>query len=1719
VADRFQTVRETDLGAGIDAQSAENNIPPGYSENLLNVDASPTGQLITRKGYEGYLGYVPVRVLRAEYTDALTKNLCFYLDGSIELASVDLTNSKKSPLLISGKTSKANTGNVGDFPHIPETHWYETFTTDILKTFLAGSNTLLFPQSEHSLSSPYIFLSTLEATSVLDSSNSLFYPEEVRIDKATADIEIDYNNGLPSFTGYLLASNKQASAGNSYISTPSTIPPGTSAITISAATHGLSNFNILTQCWIDTVSTLTTIQPDSVEIDTAGQVTISITNSSVASIDVVVGLASVPISSVAVGSVAAESSVTVTVPNLTTDFIRVACYLEQTLGGTVEQVIPDSVTVDAATSTASITFTNNNSTSANFKVYYEQVTIATNKLCVNASVIGAPDVFTDEAPQITIYGLPHSTLYGSDPKDSAGWVNHIDAYRSVNEDRLIAGLGGNLYSAQLRSDNLDSAAYMPLYYPALRARVSVDIVVGPAFVDTSDTSSRTRGYIQADTAGDSELEIESATWDNTNKWVVYRLLAPSLVINGTLTTIISNTVGLEDVLQVSQMGNSRLVGSFKIKNVVAGADYLDISVENPKITSSDYNEVDAGGLGGIYSDRLTTVTSSPFIQNDTISSELFEGYNVLAATGTTLALSNVGQEVSIPAGLRLVASRTGRVVPLRTATEIASVENLVPGDMLIYNQLPNRPRVTLVRPQADQTVAITTDGTTATLTLASGETSVFGIGDYILLRNSLIYGGEHVITAIPSLTTLQFATTQTVGGSAILSGNCIVLDETLTIADTVNSTNSLQVQGRWIPIEAPEASGDLLPTTHVRYLDSLGYTNQPILRSTMVQDNMYFVNGQDEVLKFDGQNIYRAGLPRWQTNLYATTDTTATGKIVLGNPSISYSANASNRFTTPIANQLVFRVGNKIQDDADGTIYTVTDISTHNNDAYIVVNKTIDHATASGNLIKVVTFNYYARLNAVDANNNLIASAVVGADDTVMELGADAAVRLRAVGFPALDLYDYNRLELQWYRTKADSPAPFYLLTTLPLTFNSNDGYVDYIDTSTDSDLRELDPISTALEGAELGTGWTEPVRASYITSADNRLVLGNLRDYPTIDIQLTENSNGPIEIADLTATANRRWLIRNDNTDVGTSTDMINRVALQFVSSATTIAPATDLTNPATNVLQVASVAHGLAVGNWVYLFHSAVQDGNRLDFAGHYQVAAVPDVDSFRLNVAGARAGLSTDVDRFAKAVTAGDVPVYLGTDGNYAMLNGNRDVSIIPNYQFLAMRRAANALNSAMRKVDTTIAGYESFSPWILASAGNEFTSGQLILRQPIAKPTLPEVQIPALDGSFDVFVNQVKRSGGNSAGALERLYPSRLIQSFNNFPEIFDRPTVEVDIDSKSAVDVNTADGQAITSLIPFFGESAFGAALKGSTVVVFKENSIYLQNTVLKGQGANSIQKIESQGKGCTAPFSVAPTRNGIVFANESGIYRLAQNLTVDYVGRKYERVWKETVNKDKLQLATGHNFAQGNQYKLSFPAGAGQKTNNQVAVYYHTREYESQQMGSWSTYDNHSATGWANLLTTAYFATTDGQVMSIRNTGTVSDYRDDAGSFNWQMLLRAMDFGNAGERKIFGWVISYFRTLVDTRSASLSTAIDMAESYLPTDPFRISNVVPSNNLSDQISRKVDAIRTSLKARIGEYLQLNYTGTCYDAPVELTGVDYLVAPKSYRGITEAAKTSK
>lgn len=254
-----------------------------------------------------------------------------------------------------------------------------------------------------------------------------------------------------------------------------------------------------------------------------------------------------------------------------------------------------------------------------------------------------------------------------------------------------------------------------------------------------------------------------------------------------------------------------------------------------------------------------------------------------------------------------------------------------------------------------------------------------------------------------------------------------------------------------------------------------------------------------------------------------------------------------------------------------------------------------------------------------------------------------------------------------------------------------------------------------------------------------------------------------------------------------------------------------------------------------------------------------------------------------------------------------------------------------------------------------------------------------------------------------------------------------------------------------------------------------------------------------------------------MFANFSGVYRLNRNLEIEYIGRKIERIWREKVDKANIAFVTGHHYANGNQYKLSVPVETEDGRNNQVLVYSHTREYEGQGMGSWTVYDNHFVAGWANLLDDAYFATTVGQVMSIRRTGTVTDFRDDSSSINWSFLSRAMDFGDAGIRKAIASIITHYRALSNTDSVSLKSALDMESEFNATDLFTILKPGDNTGLSDANPRKVTSIKSSLAESIGNYLQLLYSSNTKDMPVEIAGISIRVAGKDSKGLLEAADT--
>jgi hypothetical protein len=214
----------------------------------------------------------------------------------------------------------------------------------------------------------------------------------------------------------------------------------------------------------------------------------------------------------------------------------------------------------------------------------------------------------------------------------------------------------------------------------------------------------------------------------------------------------------------------------------------------------------------------------------------------------------------------------------------------------------------------------------------------------------------------------------------------------------------------------------------------------------------------------------------------------------------------------------------------------------------------------------------------------------------------------------------------------------------------------------------------------------------------------------------------------------------------------------------------------------------------------------------------------------------------------------------------------------------------------------------------------------------------------------------------------------------------------------------------------------------------------------------------------------------------------------------------------------GHNYSTGRQYKLSIPL-SGDTDNSEAYVYDYTRESEgTSQIGGWTRYTNHPATGWCNLGSDAYMSSINGHVYSIRRTGGVDDYRDDDQPIEMTILTRATDCGDSGIRKWISHIITHFRVLTNSTGTEISSAVDLSEEFSNTTSFEITNVGATDNLSDTFDDKVKSVRTSLKKNRGIYHQFKYYNGNIDEPVEIAGFDMRVAGLNSRGTREAADTT-
>jgi len=1594
----FQKVTLKDLSRGIDARSAKNAIEPGFAEDLVNCETNSEGFLAKRPGYQGYYGYVPMRVLAVEQLGTALK---FRLDTAMTILTAT-----SSPIVVFGRYGRPDASVTGtDFYAVDGNGYY----TDVAKYYsgfevqyrramtanVAGTLTL-----EHGLETTNLLVGITESTSSSNLSNSVFIPDAVRIDQTDPyNVEFDYFfNGASDKNALLYVADRDTSTGSYYSANFVSGSFSANVLTITAATHGLANINPIIQVFESTGGDYVLRIPERVTIKANGNIEIELDGA----FDGKVVMSDVGVTQQDEETVTAGVPYTFSITPSSGDVFFAAAYKrEANTDRTL--IIPDSVTYNDSTNALTISVTSN--TTGLVQVVYEPGSIISNAITTVTS--GTSATFTDNEPAMTLWGISHEGLYTNDT--AGGHVTHIDTYRRELESRVVCGLGGNFFSGRTYAES-GTTYLMGSSYVQLRERVGTAKTVGPFFVTTGTSTSNARA-VTATTIVSNRAPITAAAYTGTSGQVRF-----TLSLTGKSGTLAGLTVN--DKLVVTGMPYSILNGTHSIISTDNTANTVTVSIST--VAATDYDVTGTEGWGGVFSDSVVLSGTSPFSAGDRIYSTNFENMTVttLSSSGTTLYMDGITSEQSLIAVLLLRGGRTSTQVP------VASVTNFVVGDMCTVRGIDRQVRVTAVN----------------------------------------------------------------------TSTNVLTIDESLAFEDSLGNQTTVQVSGRWVPIEAPRSTEALPRRTYQRYLTSNDYDMQPIVRSTMSNDNLYLTNGDDDVYKFDGTNLYRAGLTSWQPQLFASLTSIGTGAIARPNVLAVVSAVSSAVLT--VSSTAGLTVGLQVVHDQDNAVYTVAEIVSSTS----VRMNTAVSGSGSGNLRRLRRLRYYFRLHAIDANNNIIASATSGANDYFVNLVADANVSLKLVGMPTWGAYDYDRLKCQIYRADEDEGL-FRRVGEVDIPYTLHDGYILFTDnTDGDEALTIADEVATLLSEAELGNQWEQPLRGKYISTTDNRLALANVKDYPEIALTLQQSTGADITAANL---HQKKFLIRRDSTDTGTATSMYTRINYELldVSSASpvSITPATDITSAAT-YFNVAKNTHGLAVGDWVYFYRSsAPATGTILTYAGWWQVSAVPDANNFRCRATSLTAPTAEDVNRYVTATTKSDVPVLLGTDGNYGTTTGNSSLS----QERLAMIRLANAINATMRMTDTEITGQTTFKPWLVARGGDETGLGKLVVRQPFAAAETFSLKLPGAVTNGSWIGNLVSQAGTETLTASTRQFPSRVIVSQRNYPEIFDGP-FGLEADSDTVFDIDPSDGQSITGIISFFAASAFGQASLEDMLVVFKENAIHVLD-VRTGQR----RKLETQGIGCSAPFSIAYTKNGIGFAHESGVYRLNKDLTISYMGKFIERLFQDEVSHNDLSKAVATHYPAGRQYKLSVPYGDDQEENNIVFVYDYTRETDERvEFGAWSRYTNHPATGWANLGNEAYFATTTGEVFKIRNLGDQTDYRDDASAISMVAVMGALDFGLAGTRKVVRDLTIHFPLRFSDLTAPLvKMAVDLASTYSTLDDFDIDR-------DDGDSR---SIRFDLPVRRGEFFTLRVENAAISEDMRVSGVTYSVAAGSSATILAAANS--
>jgi hypothetical protein len=1787
---QFVTLTDKNFSKGINQLSAESQLQPGYVEDILNADAEPEGFVSKRKGQETHQS-VPVRVTRMTQTPGAPGTVTFYLDSSIDVSSsVDVSQLRSSPLFVYGRTQLSG---AYDFTTSATGRYYTVFVNDVRLAFPVGLNqTAVYAADAHGFQTDALMVGTSVSTSENNRDNDQFIPSAIAIDTTTYNVTVTADNAGPGVLdtyAYVLDNSNQS--GLAYTQGGINPAPGAGYdfFTITAATHQLANTDILVQVYDEsTPGTLGHIFADSVT-NTAGDIEVRFTPSFPGT-TVRCNLRAIPAAKTREGTALAGATVNVVCTGLTTPFLIAQAFLEVT-PGVWELVLPDFFSVDSTTSEATVTFTNVTASDARFRVLWAEAEVRTNQLSVTEQVdsVSPADTATGATTdlELTIWGLDHGNIYANPRDGKPGWVTALDSYRSEGEGYLCATLGWNLFREAFRISE-GSTYGLVQRWPRLRQRASATRILAPLFHGTGDTVERTRGGYTILGGESGWAKATSVAYSGTPGLVTVTVSTPSraLALNSSGSEadlyLPEETNTSADLLSIRFSVWREIDGDWPVTAVdFSSPTQVVFIVRIPYITSADYNFTNQGEAG-IFSDiaalSLADVTKGylPAVGDVLRSTSFDSGVSLVVQgvrtsdTGSNVIVGPVTQTTNIPNGQLVTFSHTGAVLALRDDNPLSTLtyENIVRGDVLTITGQASRRTVDslFLTAGATGTLVVGSDGGESTFTLSSGDTAPLQIGQVILVSKAGVLSGEWRITSVESITSFMAEPTgplltsyadRTGVAFTLLSGQ-LQLSMPGTFEDFEDSSVTVETNSRLVPAEYPTSADALPPAAayNTEHLAANSYGNQPLVRTAMANDSMFATNYSDPLQKWDGTNIQRAGLPKWTPAVLVQKDTSG-GTITVSPGKTIAGARTGAVFTATTTGEIdVLSVGQEVV-GSDGVVYTIAAVNAVTKEATLTSVPVA--AITSLRAFGLATYRYYVRADAVDANGYTLATASYGSEDLRVRLTESAAILLRISTMPQWRGLSYDRLRVRIYRTQATGAAPFFKVGELDMPFaygpsfnattlQSQGDYIDFRDATADETLNEKDPLSGILGGSgaigDVFRSVEAPPPAKYITTIGNQAAYANIKSWPRVDINVIRNA------AVASPVLAESWVLRKDSSDTGTATAPNQRYGYRFIAgtaanlgtvkalSGTNIATGTDFFD-----VDLGAGIGRPAIGGWIYLFRNTLSATPRSIFNGWWLVTAHPAANTVRVRCPGMTASVVYNAanDPNAAVITTSaaaptdtllHVPVYISDDDyNILTVNGNT-----ADFVARVLYRLAAAVNATMRQGYTDIsAGVQqakTFTPWATALAGNQLGGARLQLEFPVALPTTPELQlgvsVAAAPAGFEIFGNDTPRAATAAVGARTLIRSSRVLLSTAGYPELVDNPfTDSPQVSTTTVVDINPADGQDITGIVPFFGESAFGGAMTSGQLVVFKTDSIYLLDPATRG-----LTKIESQGVGCSAPGSIAATRQGVIFAHTSGLYRITKTVAVEPIGANLDRFWQLKVDKSPESFAVmqAHNYTASRRYRFFWPsqddAGTTGQTprNSNVFSYDYTPEMKGE-MGGWSRYDNHNLTNACNLTGEAYAGTWAGRVVRFLQTEEAESYRDEGQAISMQATFRAQDFGDEASRKKLLHLLLGFRLPVSSdgsgvtlRSVLVEQAQDLKDNFVALDSAVIAAAGPRDGLSSEVLVKQQTLRYSPAYTKAIYHQIRISDATLSAPVQIVSLGYRVTALSTKGTTQAANAT-